>query len=140
MEIIYQKANKYQEVINKMTIEGKMNYRYLLVKFAYKNGIKPAANEFNTTPNVVRKWVKRYQEERLKGLMDKTKKPHYSPNKCSAKFEQKVIDLRLQTRHKFGAKRLIDRFNLKRGKGCVQRIINQNGLKKKRKTKTQLSD
>ena len=69
--------------------------------------------------------------------MDKSRRPKYSPNKCSGRFEKKVIDLRIQTKHRYGAKRLIERYDLKQGKSCVQRIINEHGLKRKPKTKKQ---
>ena len=134
---VYQKVNGYREVINKMTLEGKLDYRYKMVKFALSHNKSIAAREFKTSRYVVRKWVTRYEEAGLRGLMEHSKQPHYSPNKCSAGFERKVIQLRLRTKHKYGANRLIERFSLKHSKNCVQRIINQNGVKRKPKTKRQ---
>ena len=118
-------------------MENKNNYkiRYKLVKFALEFGKKQAAREFKTTVQTVRRWVNRYNKEGLKGLDDQSRKPHYSPNKCPDSFEKKVIELRLQTKNTFGAKRLIERFDLSYSVGCVQRIINQHGLKRKKKTK-----
>ena len=46
-----------------------------------------------------------------------------------------MIKLRKDTKHKYGALRLIERFSLPYGKSCVQRIINEHHLKRKRKTK-----
>ena len=97
--------------------------RYDLVKFALKYGNKPTSREFKTSVKVVRKWVNRYVKEGISGLNDRSRKPHHSPNKCTPSLENKIIKLRKQTKHKFGAKRLIERFSLNCGKSCVQRII-----------------
>ena len=106
-----------------------------MITFAKKYGKKVAAREFKTSPNVVRKWVFSYEKAGLQGLKDLSRRPKKSPNKCSHSFEAEVIKVRKQTKNKFGAKRLIERFDLDYGKGCVQRIINEHGLKRKRKTK-----
>jgi transposase len=120
-----------------MNQQNRYEFRYELVKFALRYGKKPAAREYGTSATVVRKWVARYKSEGITGLKERSRKPHVSPNKCSERFEKKVIKIRQQTRHKFGAVRLIERFDLKCGKSCIQRIINEHGLKKKKKTKKQ---
>ena len=117
-----------------MTSQKRYEHRYEMVKFAMKYGKKPAAREFNTTVKTVRLWVKRYEREQLSGLKDKTRRPKSSPNKCDPEFEKEVITLRKKTKNRFGAVRLIERFDLKYGKACVQRIINEHGLKRARKT------
>ena len=126
---------KYGKVINRMSKNKRFMTRYDLVKFALIKGNKEAAREHKTSANVVRKWVSRYKTDSLKGLYDKSRRPHFSPNKCPLEFEKEVIKIRKQTKHKFGAVRLIERFNLEHGKSCVQRIINQHHLKRKKKTK-----
>lgn len=118
-----------------MDKQGKFDYRYKMVRFAIKHGNKPCRREYDVSVKTVRKWVKRYKEEGLKGLEDRSQKPKNSPNKCSESFEKKVIKLRKQTKNTFGAEKLIDRYGLQYGKSCVQRIINEHGLKKKKKTK-----
>ena len=127
----------YGKVIYKMDKTERFNFRYDLVKFALRNGKKPAARDYKTSVKVVRKWVRRYTECGISGLNDQSRKPHYSPNKCSFTLERKVIKLREQTKHKFGARRLIERFDLKCGKSCIQRIIKEHGLTRKKKTKKQ---
>ena len=115
----------------------RLNFRYDLVKFALVYGNKATSREYKTTPKVVRKWVNRYNKFGISGLNDQSRKPHYSPNKCTLTFERKVIKLREQTKHKFGARRLIERFDLKHGTSCIQRIIKEHGLVRKKKTKKQ---
>ncbi|MCK5268007.1 MAG: hypothetical protein KAR07_07560 [Spirochaetes bacterium] len=64
--------------------------RRQIVRYALKNGIKPAAKHFETTPKTVRKWVKRDQngDKRFKDL---SKKPKISPNKISQYWEYKIV-------------------------------------------------
>jgi len=125
----------YQESIKKMTEFGKYQTRYEMVKFGLKFGVKPTAKDYGCSPKTVRKWVHRFETEGLSGLKDRSKRPKHSPLKCDFAFEKKVIQLRLKTKHRFGAKRLIERFDLRCGKSCVQRIITEHHLKRKRKTK-----
>ena len=120
-----------------MNKTDRLNLRYDIVKFALKYGNKPASREFKTSVKVVRKWVNRYNQEGISGLNDRSRKPHYSPNKCASTLERKIIKLRLQTKHKFGARRLIERFDLKCGTSCISRIIREHNLVRKKKTKKQ---
>ena len=120
-----------------MNKTDRLNLRYDIVKFALKYGKKPASREFKTSVKVVRKWVNRYDQEGISGLNDKSRRPHYSPNKCALTLEKKIIKLRLQTKHKFGARRLIERFDLNCGTSCISRIIKEHNLVRKKKTKKQ---
>ena len=49
----------------KMTKENRYDLRYQMITFAKKYGKKVAAREFKTSPNVVRKWVFRYEKAGL---------------------------------------------------------------------------
>jgi len=52
----------------------------------------------------VRKWVRRYQEEGLSGLEDRSRRPKRSPNQTPAELEEKVIAAWKRTG--YGRKRL----------------------------------
>jgi transposase len=127
----------YGRIVFKMNKTDRLNLRYDIVKFALKYGNKPASREFKTSVKVVRKWVNRYSQEGISGLNDRSRRPHYSPNKCASTLERKIIKLRLQTKNKFGARRLIERFDLKCGTSCISRIIREHNLVRKKKTKKQ---
>jgi len=49
--------------------------RYEMVRYAKKEGVKPAARVFGTTTKTVRKWLKRWQPGSLRGLEDQSKAP-----------------------------------------------------------------
>ena len=58
-----------------------MNYRFVMVKDAKRGSIKETARTFNTSPKVVRKWVKRFDTDRLNSLNDRSRRPNFKPNK-----------------------------------------------------------
>ena len=47
-----------------------------MVRYAKEHGIKPAARMFQTTPKTVRKWVRRFDAEKMPGLRDRSRRPH----------------------------------------------------------------
>jgi transposase len=112
----------------------KFDLRLRMVKHALVYGIKPTARVFDTTPRTVRKWLRRYQQERLVGLNELPRIPLTCPHKTSALMERKVISLR--KRYPFmGAKRLKREHNLSCSHEAIRRILNEHGLIKKRRKK-----
>ena len=51
-----------------------------LVSYALTYGNKKAARHFQTTVKTVRKWRKRWQEQKGMGLKDRSKKPQKKPS------------------------------------------------------------
>lgn len=48
-----------------------------------------AGKEYKTTPQTIRKWVRRYQSEGLAGIEDRSSHPHNSPNATPEEQEAK---------------------------------------------------
>ena len=112
----------------------KFDLRLRMVKHALAYGIKPTTRVFDTTPRTVRKWLRRYQQERLAGLNELPKIPLTCPHKTSAPMERKVVSLR--KRYPFmGVKRLKREHNLPCSHEAIRRILNEYGLIKKRRKK-----
>lgn len=82
---------KYYHIMR--TSKDKKQWRYLMVQKA-KDGIKAAARAFNTTPNVVRKWIKRFNNDGYAGLADRSRKPHISPRETSQETKVYIINLK----------------------------------------------
>ncbi len=125
----------YWEVYRYMDKQKMFQFRQELCLFAVKQGIKATARFYKTTVRTVRKWLRRYEEHGISGLHELSRKPKHSPNKCPDEFEQKVVELRKQTQNRFGADKLMERFSLEYGPNCIERIIRQYGLQRKRKKK-----
>jgi len=88
--------------------------------------------------NVVRKWVRRWEERGEEGLLDLSRRPNNSPTKVGEEIEKKVIEIRKKTGY---GKRRISYFLWKQEKirlseSTVGKILRRNNLterKKKRK-------
>jgi transposase len=112
------------------------NHRLRLVAHARLHGIKPTARLFQTTVPTVRKWLRRYQQQGPRGLIELSRAPHHQPGKTSPALEQQVVALRQQL-PTFGARRLIREFDLALSHRALERIWRQHGLLRKRPRKYQ---
>ena len=112
----------------------KYDIRLRIVKSSKQIGIKPTARLFDTTPKTVRKWLRRYDQERLSGLNELPRIPLSCPHKTSPAMEKKVVKLRKQYPF-MGAKRLKREHNLPCSHEAMRRILNEHGLIKKRRKK-----
>jgi len=97
--------------------------------------ISQVASLWHTSRNVVRKWIRRFEQKGEEGFRDESKKPHSSPRKVSQEVEQKVLEARKKTG--YGRKRLA--WYLAREEGLVlssntiRHILSRNGFKGRRK-------
>jgi transposase len=114
----------------------KVYFRLELVTYAKEHGIKPAARSFCTTPKTVRKWIKRYKEEGIKGLEDRSKAPHNIPHKTSKELEEKIKELKMRL-PSWGALRLKRDFQLPCSEKVILRVYKENGLIKRKRRKYQ---
>ena len=73
----------------------------LRMKFirAYNQGvsISEIARRFNTSKNVINKWVKCCEHSGSDALSDKSRKPKHSPNKTDEAIQQRILALREKT-------------------------------------------
>jgi transposase len=105
------------------------NHRLRLVQSARQRGIKPTARLFQTTIPTVRKWLRRYQQQGPRGLIELSRAPHRQPGKTRPEVEQPGVALR-QQRFTFGARCLIREFDLPLSHRALERIWRQHGLLK----------
>lgn len=107
--------------------EHRLNVKQRVVRYAQENGIKPSVHKFAISRNTIRTWLRRYEQEGIKGLLDKRKGPIHIKHKTSHAVEQLVIAVRKRAPC-YGAKRIKYFFNPGCGHNAIQRIIKQNGL------------
>jgi transposase len=124
----------YFDLIRQM--KNPFSYRLRLVAHAREHGIKATARAFRTTVPTVRKWFRRWQEQRLKGLQELSRAPHSCPHKITGELVQQVVQLRRQL-PSFGARRLKREWELPLGHGAIERILHQHGLIHPRRRKYQ---
>ena len=101
--------------------------RHQLVQFARIQGIKAAARHFGCFRNTVRKWFRRFQDQGNAGRRSQSRAPSSCPHKTKGALENRVVALRKKSPG-FGARRLIEEFDLPLGHNAAQRIINAHHL------------
>jgi transposase len=126
---------KYYIVLNAMKAKAdKFDLRLKMVRYAIDYGIKPAAKAFAATPKTVKKWLRRYQQERLAGLNELPRIPLSCPHKTPPAMERKIVALRKQYSF-MGAKRLKREHDLSCSHMAIGRILKEHGLVEKRRKK-----
>ena len=91
----------YQEAYAMTHTEAR---RRLVETYTRTHSIAATARQWQTSRTVVRKWVRRYEQQGLAGLDDVTRRPHHSPNRTPPEIEQAVEDARKASG--YGRKRL----------------------------------
>ncbi len=117
-----------------LRMSNKFDYRLKMVEHAQMHNITKAAKAFDTTRKTVRKWLRRYEQNGLKGLEDFSRAPKRIPHKMSDEDEANVVDLR-ENHPGWGAIRLKDRYKLPGSHTAIHRVFKQQGLVKKKKRK-----
>ena len=127
----------YSELIVKMSNKAdKFDLRLKLVRYALQHGVKPAARAFATTAKTVRKWLRRYRQERLAGLNELPRIPLSCPHRTPPALEQKIVQLRKQFPF-MGAKRLKFMHRLPCCHEAIRRVLREHGLLLRRRKKHQ---
>ena len=128
-------AFTYWETIIRMNgPASKFDLRLKLVQAALRDGVKPAARLFHTTPKTIRKWLQRYRQERLAGLNELPRLPLRCPHKTPPHLERQIVQLRRQFPF-MGAKRLKFMHHLQPSHQAIARILREHGLAAKRRKK-----
>ena len=124
----------YEQIIKMKNKADKYDLRLRMVNYAVANGVKPAARIFDTTAKTVRKWLRRYKQEKLAGLNELPRIPLNCPHKTSFVMEKRIVQLRKNFPF-MGSKRLKREHNLPCSHEAIRRILNEHGLIKKRRKK-----
>ena len=112
----------------------KCDLRYRLVMMAREQGIKPAARFFEVSKNTVRKWLRRYQQQRVAGLEELSRAPKRIPHKTSRAVEARALKIKRGLR-KWGSRRLKRDYELPCSHGALDRIYHAHNLIRPRKSK-----
>ena len=88
---------------------------------------RPAAHvaaEMGISRATAYKWLRRWGEEGLPGLLDRSSRPHRSPRRTPAHLERRIE--RLRRRHKLGPARIGPRLGM--APSTVHRVLQRQGL------------
>jgi transposase len=124
----------WEQIIKMPNKADKFDLRLRIIKSVKAIGVKPTAVLFDTTPKTVRKWLRRFNQERLSGLNELPRIPHYCPHKTPADIARRVAQLR--RRYPFmSSRRLKSEFNLPCSHEAIRRILHEYDLIKRRRKK-----
>jgi len=86
--------------------------------------VEATAERFQVDAKTVRKWRNRFLAEGEQGLLDRSSRPHQSPNRTSRPLRRRII--RLRCKRRWGADRIA--FETGVAASTVQKILNQEGM------------
>ena len=124
----------YRNTMEGKDKEARFQHRLRLVRHAQDYGLRATARAFRCERNTVRKWVRRYEAEGVRGLEEKSRAPHRIPHKTSKAEEKKVIEARKKVPN-FGPIRLKEWFDLQPSKNAIGRILKDHGLTRSKRKK-----
>ena len=123
---------KYYQIMKNS--KDKKQFRYQMIQYALKHGVKPAARAFNTSPTVVRKWRDRFNSEAYSGLNDRSRRPHYSPNETPRNLKEYVIQLKHQYK-RVGADQIKPIANVSLSTKTMRKIWRDAGISSRKRRK-----
>ena len=112
----------YYQIVKDM--KTKFNFRFHVVEYAKKHSIQAAAREFQATRKTVRKWVKRFKQDGLQGLEDKSKAPHKCPHKLK-ELDENRIQVTRDKYPQWGPRRLKMLAHLPYGTSAIYRVLKE---------------
>lgn len=86
--------------------------------------VEATAERFQVDAKTVRKWRDRFVAEGEAGLLDRSSRPHSSPNRTSRQLRRRVVRLRCERR--WGADRI--GFEIGLAASTVQKILHEAGI------------
>ncbi len=114
--------------------KDKKQCRYQMVQKALEIGIKPAARMFLTSPQVVRKWLKRFKTDGYCALADHSHRPHFCPQETPLYLKEHIVALRKQYK-RLGAEQVKTLENISLNPKTIRKIWRRAGCSSRKRPK-----
>lgn len=115
--------------------KDKRAHRYQMVQYALTHGVKPTARVFSTSAPVVRKWLARFKEQGYAGLVDLSRRPHYSPRATPQDVKDHIVTLRKNKYRRLGAEQVKTLENLPQAPKTIRKFWREAGVARGRRKK-----
>ena len=114
--------------------KDKKQQRYQMVIYALKQGVKPTARIYDTTPKTVRKWIKRFKQGHYQALNDLSRRPKHSPNALSPELSTRIVKLK-KTYKRLGAEQVKVLEDLPVSPRTIRKTWRNNGISSRKRRK-----
>lgn len=114
--------------------KDKKLFRMQIVQYAKEHGNKPSARVFNTTVKTIKKWVRRFEKEKYKGLEDRSKAPK-NPVRYTSKCEKAFVCWIKRSHKGFGSEHVKLKYDLDMSIKAIRKAWREEGLLRKRRRK-----
>jgi transposase InsO family protein len=84
----------------------KLRAEFVQLAMQENSNRRELCRRFKISPQTAYKWLKRYAAEGAQGLEDRSRRPHRSPHRTDAAIEQRIIELRAESRNCWGGRKL----------------------------------
>src|SRR5947208_13465253 len=83
-----------------------MDQRREFVMFSLSEGanVRELCRRFRISPTTGYRWIERYQSEGLAGLIERSRRPHSSPQRTASAVEAKVLKVRDESNNVWGGR------------------------------------
>jgi len=115
--------------------KDKRAHRYQMAQYALTHGVKPTARVFSTSAPVVRKWLARFKEQGYAGLVDLSRRPHYSPRATPQDVKDHIVTLRKNKYRRLGAEQVKTLENLPQAPKTIRKFWREAGVARGRRKK-----
>lgn len=120
--------------MTKIMPETKQQIRYRWIKpiLDERITIKDLMEICPFSERTIKYWLAKYRKEGLSGLLDKTTKPHHSPNKTPTWIEDKIFEIRKEM--KLGGKKIfweLEKQGIQVSESTINRILRKAGKTRK---------
>jgi transposase InsO family protein len=87
-----------------------MDQKREFVMFALSEGanVRELCRRFRISPTTGYRWIERYQSEGLAGLIERSRRPHSSPQRTASAVEAKVLKVRDESNNVWGGRKIKD--------------------------------
>src|SRR5690606_33277510 len=122
----------YRSMLRGKEEGSRFELRLELVRYAQERGIREASRAYRASRNTVRRWLRRYEAEGVRGLVEQSRAPKRIPHKTAEAEERRIVAAR-QAVPCYGPVRLKKLFGLEAGKSAIGRILKERGLTRRRR-------
>lgn len=104
--------------------------RFVVLAAKREKSIQALCQEFDISRETGYRWIRRYAQQGVAGVVERSRRPRSSPQRTATEIEQRVVELRRE-RPDWGARKLtslLEREGLRLGVRTVHRILLRQGL------------